>query len=140
MDGYTEFLRKEKYAPTDVWTRMEAEIYQIPKRLQRSYRQAQLNLREKIGAYMEQFEKEDAEQRALYDSGELSHEDYMAWRMRKIAGTKQWQDMLNQLTTDLVHADQIAAGIMRDELPEVYAENHNYGTYQIERDLQMSTS
>lgn len=112
----------------------------LTRKLQRSYRQASLNLREKITAYMAQFEKEDAMMRALYDSGKLSHADYMAWRFRKIAGTKQWRDMLDQLTNDLVKADKTAASMIRDELPEVYAENHNYGTYEIEHDSQMSTS
>lgn len=118
----------------------DKKLAALIRRLHLSYRQARISLQEKIGAYMEQFEKEDAEQRALFDSGELSQEDYMAWRYRKIAGTRQWRDMLEQLTTDMVNQDKIAAGMMRDELPEVYAENHNYGTYQIERDLQMSTS
>ena len=118
----------------------DKKLAALTKRLQRSYRQARLNLLEKIGAYLERFEKEDAMMRALYDSGELSHQDYMTWRYRKIAGTKQWRVMLDQLTADLVKADKVAASMIRDELPEVYAENHNYGTYEIEHDLQMSTS
>ncbi len=118
----------------------DKELAKLMKRLQRSYRQASLNLQEKINAYMERFEKEDAAMRALYDSGELSHEDYMSWRCKKIAGTKQWKRMREQLATDLVNADKIAAKMIRDALPEIYAENHNYGTYEIERDLQMSTS
>lgn len=118
----------------------DKELAKLMKRLQRSYRQASLNLQEKINAYMERFEKEDAAMRALYDSGKLSHEDYMSWRCKKIAGTKQWKRMREQLVTDLVNADKIAAKMIRDALPEIYAENHNYGTYEIERDLQMSTS
>ena len=110
----------------------DKKLASLTKRLQRSYRQASLNMQEKIDAYLEKFAQEDAKKRALYDSGELSHEDYMAWRFRKIAGTKQWKAMQEQLTTDLVNADKIAASMINDTLPGVYAENHNYGTYEAE--------
>lgn len=118
----------------------DKKLAALIRRLHLSYRQARISLQEKIDAYLARFEKEDARMRALYDSGELKHEDYMAWRYRRIAGTQQWQAMLDQLTTDLVNADKAAASMIRDALPEVYAENHNYGTYEIEHDLQMSTS
>ncbi len=118
----------------------DKELNALIRRLHLSYRQAGISLQEKIVSYMEQFEKEDAEQRALYDAGKLSHEDYMAWRYRKIAGTKQWKTMLEQLTTDMVHQDQIAASMIHSTLPGVYAENHNYGTYEAETGAGVDTT
>lgn len=95
----------------------DKELTALLRRINISYRTARMSLSGKIDRYLAQFEKEDAEKRALYDSGELSHADYMAWRARKIAGTKQWSDMLEQLTTDLVNADKIAASIINNALP-----------------------
>lgn len=110
----------------------DKKLTALLRRLHLSYRQASINLQQKIVDYLEKFEKEDAKMRVLLDSGELSHEDYMAWRYKKIAGTSQWADMREQLTDDLVNQDKIAASIISNTLPEIYAENHNYGTYEAE--------
>ena len=118
----------------------DRELTALLRRLRASYRQASLNLQEKISAYMERFEQEDTKMRALYDSGEMSHEDYMSWRYRKLAGTKQWQNMRDQLTNDLVNADKTAASMINGTLPGVYAENHNYGTYEAERGSGVDTT
>jgi len=107
-------------------------LWTLIKRLHLSYRQASISLRGKLEDYLDQFDKEDAMKRALYDSGELSHEDYMKWRYSTLAGTKQWKRMLKQLTDDMVNQDKIAASMIDDTLPGVYALNHNYGTYEAE--------
>ena len=101
-------------------------------RLRVAYAEAISDLSKKIDKYLKKFEKKDAEMRALYDSGVLSHEDYMSWRFSAIAGSKQWEDMRSQLTFDMVHVDQIASDIINDAIPEMYAEGHNYGTYEAE--------
>ena len=110
----------------------DRKLVALLRRLHLSYRQASVNLQQKIEDYLKQFEKDDAMMRALYDSGELSHEDYMSWRYRTLAGTKQWKRMREQIANDLVNQDKIAASIINNTLPEIYAENHNYGTYEAE--------
>lgn len=120
--------------PTDYGHReTDKELEALLRRLEISYREARISLFEKVEKYMDQFAQEDAFKRALYDSGELSHEDYMAWRARKIAGTKQWRDMLDQLSDDMTHMNEIAASMINDTLPDVYALNHNYGTFEAEK-------
>lgn len=111
----------------------DKELTALVRRLHLSYRSASISLQEKLEKYLEKFEKEDKEMRALYDSGEMSHEDYMKWRMRKLAGTKQWKAMLNQLANDMTHQNEIAASMINDTLPDVYAVNHNYGTFEAEK-------
>jgi len=110
----------------------DKELYTLSRRLHLSYRQASVRLQTKLSDYLDKFEKEDAEKRALFDSGELSYADYMAWRARKIAGSKRWNNMLNQLAEDMTNQNKIAASMINEALPEVYAINHNYGTYEAE--------
>ena len=120
--------------PTDYGhSETDKELEALLRRLEISYREARISLFEKIEKYMDQFAQEDAFKRALYDSGELSHEDYMAWRARKFAGTKQWRDMLDQLSDDMTHRNEIAASMINDTLPDVYALNHNFGTFEAEK-------
>ena len=101
-------------------------------RLRVAYAEAISDLSKKIDKYLKNFEKMDAEMRALLDSGILSNKDYKSWKFRTIAESKQWEDMRSQLTFDMVHVDQIASDIINDAIPEMYAEGHNYGTYEAE--------
>ncbi len=116
------------------------QLAALSKRLQLVYRQAMLSLREKTLNYLEQFEKEDAEKRALYDSGELEHEAFIKWRKEQLMLPEQWNRMLNQLSADLTNRNEIAASMINDELPEVYALNHNYGTYEAETGSGIDTT
>ena len=111
----------------------DKELYALIRRLHLSYRQARISLMEKIEKYLDEFEKEDAMKRALYDSGELSHEAFMKWRQQEIIDTRAWRDMLEQLADDMTHQNEIAASMINDTLPDVYAINHNYGTYEAEK-------
>lgn len=111
----------------------DKKLIALIRRLNVSYRMARISLMDKIEKYLEEFEKEDAYKRALYDSGELSHEEYTRWKYSTLAGTKQWKRMLNQLADDMTHQNQIAASMIDDTLPDVYALNHNYGTFEAEK-------
>ena len=111
----------------------DKKLAALLRRIHLSYRQASISLQQKIKDYLDQFEKEDAMKRALYDSGELSHEEYTRWKYSTLAGTKQWKRMLNQLADDMTHQNQIAASMIDDTLPGVYALNHNYGTFEAEK-------
>ena len=115
-------------------------LYTLMTRLVKNYRQASLDLAEKLVKYLERFEKEDEVMRARYDAGEITHEEYMKWRARKLAGTKQWRDMREQLASDLTRRNEIAASMIDDTLPGVYAENHNYGTYEAEHGSGIDTT
>lgn len=118
----------------------DKELYSLTRRLHLSYRQASISLREKIEKYLDEFEKEDAKKRALYDSGELSDEEFSKWREQKIIDTRAWRDMLDQLAEDMTNQNKIAASMINETLPEVYAINHNYGTYEAETGSGMDTT
>ena len=111
----------------------DKELMALIRRLHLSYRQARISLQEKIEKYLDEFEKQDAMMRALYDSGELSHEDFLKWRQKMIVDTEAWRNMNDQLAYDMMHQNQIAASMINDILPDVYALNHNYGTFEAEK-------
>lgn len=120
--------------------RADTELDILIKKIHKSYIEAQLSLRRKLDKYLRSFEKEDAHKRALYDSGELSHEEFMKWRRKEIFETKQWRDMLEQLAVDLANQNKLAASMINDTLPGVYAINHNYGTYEAEHGSGVDTT
>lgn len=110
----------------------DKELARLLRRIRKSYSTAIAELQKKINDYMEQFEKQDAYYRALFDSGEMTYNDFIKWRRTAVMDTKQWKDMRDQLAFDMTHQNEIAASMINDTLPEVYAINHNFGTYEAE--------
>ncbi len=52
---------------------------------------------------------------------------------------REWQQMRDQLARDFHNATQIALGIARRSMPDVFALNMNYGTYNIESGGRIDT-
>jgi phage putative head morphogenesis protein, SPP1 gp7 family len=104
------------------------------------YAKASIEMQGKCDNYLSKYAKEDAEKRSLLDAKKISKEDYQAWQKSKILGGKQWTDMRDTLAQDLTHCNEIAADIINDRKCDVYALNHNYGTYEIEQGVGACTS
>lgn len=62
------------------------------------------------------------------------------WRQSAMLTGKRWNDMADVLAKDMVNADKIAAAVIGERLPDTYALNANYGTYEIEHGLGIDTS
>ena len=48
--------------------------------------------------------------------------------------------MKDSLAADMANADGVAMSIVNGYLPEVYALNHNYGTFEVEKGARINTS
>lgn len=110
----------------------------LEKRISTVYKQAEKGIEKKISEYTAQFERLDAEKKALVKAGKLSDKDYKEWRINKIAMGKTWEAKRENLAKDLVNADKIAAKIINGELPDIYSLNHNYSAYALENGLSIN--
>lgn len=97
-------------------------------------------MKQKADDYFKQFQKADAEKKKLVDAKLMSEKDYLAWRQSAMLTGKRWDDMADVLAKDMVNADKIAAAVIGERLPDTYALNANYGTYEIEHGLGIDTS
>lgn len=104
------------------------------------YAAAEETARKALGGYLERFEGQDEEKRGLVSRGLLKEEDYEAWRRSKMLVGKRYRDVLDQVATAYAEANEVAMGALSGRLPEVYAENYNYGTYQVESAALVDTS
>ena len=118
----------------------DALLQEMEQKIRKQYAQAAKELTEKLERHLKQFEEKDKMMLSRLDAGEITDAEYFRWRTGQIMTGKRWEQMRDQLAADLVHSHQLADSVVNGYLPEVYALNHNYGTYQIEHDLQMSTS
>ena len=95
-----------------------------------TYRQAQSDAQEALSRFLARFEKRDAEKRAKVEAGDLSREDWLAWRKGQMLTGKRLSATLDQVAQAYSRANEVAVAALAGRLPEVYAENANFAAFQ----------
>lgn len=106
----------------------------------RVYRQAVDEISKKLDEYLRKFKVKDLIKREQLRKGEITQAEYNYWRTGQIAIGKRWEEMKNTLAQDLHNANNIARSVVNGHMPDVYALNHNYGTFQVEKESLVDTS
>lgn len=117
----------------EILAAMEAEIDAI-------YRQAAKEMHKKARRYLAWFTEADKNTRALYEAGKITQQEYIQWRISHLLTGSHFALMAKNLSDDMLHANEIAAGVINGHMPEVYAINHNYGTYMVEHGARINIS
>lgn len=118
----------------------EQVLKELEARITKEYKQAEKELQAKLDDYMRRFKiKDDIKRNAVAD-GNLDQKEYQQWLIGQIAMGKRWEEMRDTIAEDLTHAAQIAKALAVDQMPDVYAINHNYGTFQVEKASLVDTS
>ena len=111
----------------------------MEKRLDEVYKQAYREARQTADDFMKQFREMDKKKRQQVKDGELDKAEYDRWRRTQVFQGNRYHQMADTLAADMTHTNQIAASVINGYLPEVYAVNHNYGTYEIEKGSRINT-
>lgn len=109
-------------------------------RINKHYSIAEKEIEEKIKKHYEKFAKKDAVKYQQMLKGEISKEDYNKWRTNQMMMGKRWENLKEEITTDLYNKNDVAYSMVYGFMPEVYATNHNFATYQIEQQAHIDTS
>lgn len=115
---------------------LDSMEYQI----NRVYRQAEKELEEKVYKFYKDFARLDTQRLKEVADGKITQAEYDQWRRNKIFNGKVWEQRKDIITKDLHNAHDIAQSVVYGYLPEVYAVNHNFATYQIEKEARIDTS
>lgn len=118
----------------------EAVLRDLEKRISKEYSQAEKEIQSKLDDYMKRFKTKDSIKRQAVENGKITDADYRKWLTGQIAMGKRWEEMKDTIATDLTNASKIAKSITAEHMPDVYAINHNYGTFQVESDGKVDTS
>ncbi|MEE1049895.1 MAG: phage minor head protein [Clostridia bacterium] len=110
----------------------EQKLIRIERRIQREYQRAYTETKAKLDKYLAEFAKADSEARKS-----LTADEYREWRRNRIMTGKRWEKMVDTLAQDYANASEIAAGIVRGELNDVFALNANYTAWDIETGLDV---
>ena len=120
----------------------DKKLKELEKKLKDHYRQASDEVEKKLDDYLKAFKAKDAKHLAdlQKDFSKENYEEYIRWRQGQVLISERWEEMRQSLAEDYHNANMIAKSITKGYMPEIYALNHNYGTYDIERSALVDTS
>lgn len=108
--------------------------------VQRVYRKAVEETQKKLEDYLRRYQVKDEIKRQQLARGEITAQEYADWRKGQIMIGKRWEEMRDTLARDLHNSNTIARSIVQGHMPEAYAVNHNYATFQVEQGSMLDTS
>lgn len=125
-------------------------IEDLGKSFRKEYAKAYLETSKKLNDYLKGFEKRDAAKRKALEDAKKSdisidekrklEKEYKDWRVNQMLTGDRWKEMLDTMSQDYINANDKARGMVNDKALDVYALNHNYGTYQVETETLLDTS
>lgn len=118
----------------------DIELEKLEKALSREYRTAKKEMQKKLDKFQKKFAKSDKSQKGHLEKGDITEEQYINWKKGQLLRSSWMKDMINSYVDDQTNVNKKATSLINDVLPEVYAENHNFGTYQVEHEAKIGTS
>lgn len=115
-------------------------IGRVDREVAKIYAQTERELEAKLNDYLRRFKVKDAIKREMLQRGEITKTEYDYWRTGQIMIGKRWEEMRDTIAQDLHNANNIARSTIYGHMPEVYALNHNYATFQVEKASLVDTS
>ena len=108
--------------------------------VKRIYQQTAQEVQKKLDDYWRRYRVKDEAKRRAMELGEITKKEYADWRTGQIMMGKRWEEMRNSIAEDLHNANKVARSVVNGYKSDVYALNHNYATFQMERGSKINTS
>lgn len=118
----------------------EALLRALEKRIAAEYRKANREITRKVNAYMSDFKRKDKEWREKLENGDITEAEYKAWATGQVMIGKRWEEMRHTIAQDYANTNDLAKQMAFDSMPDVYALNHNYATFEVEKGGKVDTS
>lgn len=112
----------------------------LERRIKKVYVQAYEETEAKLQDYLSRFATKDKIKQEQLRAGKITQDEYNYWRKGQVMIGKRWQEMADSLAADYTNANRLAMSMVGDSLPGVYALNHDYGTFQVEKGSMVDTS
>lgn len=118
----------------------DSMIEEIRQRVSREYLRAYEEAQAKLDDYLDRFRAKDEIHRESVARGIETEADHREWRRGQILVGERWREMVDTLAEDYRNADRAAASIVNGHVPDAYALNHDYATFQVEKGSNLDTS
>ena len=114
-------------------------LLELEKKIKKEFKQASKEVEKKLKKYLEDFIKKDKTWKEMLLKGEVTEQQYKNWRTGQIIVGRRWLNLRNELADIYVNANDVAKVMTAETLPAVYALNHDYITYTIEKAAAVDT-
>lgn len=120
----------------------DKKLKQLEGELKQLYKQASDEVEKKLDDYLKAFKAKDAKHQAdlQKDFTKENYEEYIRWRQGQVLISERWEEMRQSLAEDYHRANMAAKSVIDGYMPDIYALNHNYGTYDVEHKGLVDTS
>lgn len=120
----------------------DKKLKELENKLKEHYKQASDEVKKKLDDYLKAFKAKDAKHLADLEKNftKENYEEYIRWRQGQVLISERWEEMRQSLAEDYHNANMIAKSIIKGYMPDIYALNHNYGTYDVEHKGLVDTS
>lgn len=105
----------------------------LERAIQRVYSQVGKDITNTAKAFMERFRAADSKKKEQVENGALSESEYRIWRAGYIAKGEQYQEAAENAAKIANTANKQAVEVVNGRLPELYALNRNYISYDFFR-------
>lgn len=117
----------------------DEKLKALEKRIAKEYKQAEEDLTKTLEAYFKRFEKKDERWRAWVANGDKTLEEYKEWRVGQMAIGERWEKQRDLMAERYTQAADIARRAVNDALVDIYRDNYNYATFEVERGSGIDT-
>lgn len=108
-------------------------IDQTARKIARIYKQAAKELKGKLKDFNQHKKAKQKEMLAMVKNGEITKQAYQSWLSGQVFIGKQWQDKVDQAVRVMQNANAEAALVVNHGRLDVFAENYNFASYQLEQ-------
>ena len=117
----------------------EKALKDLEKKIAAEYKKAEEETAEKLNKYLKSYSKKKDEKLKQLNEGKITYKEYEQWYIGQVAMGTRWKELKTNLAQDYTNASQIAKSTTYGTMPWVYATNHDYGTFQIEKGSGLDT-
>lgn len=115
-------------------------LEELEKRIAAEYSVALKEIREKYDKFAEKFKDQDEKKKEDLKNGKITQGQYNKWRTGRLFTDERYRKLQKILAEDLTKTNQKAMSIANGYMPDAYAINFNYSTYEIEQGVNINTN
>lgn len=119
------------------WT--DEQIDALERKIAKAYAQAAREMADKQKKAMKDYQRELSERLKALDDTEESQKAHKDWLRDQTIHNAWLGSMVNELSMKATETNQIAANMVNDSLPMIYAENANYAAYVVDESIGYDT-
>ena len=118
----------------------DKDLKRLEKRIQKEYRQAAKEAEAELDLYLKKFKAKDEKMLERLKANEITEKEYLKWRTSEVAVGERWQAVREDLVSTYQNANKVASSMIQDNAYKAYADNFNFGTFEVEKGSGVNTA